>query len=383
MNRFRVCLVATAVLIVVTGCTRPDRAATADATIDPMVSVNTLLPAPEEYARLRIGTAEAPIPPWTKFLRGVKIVLDPGHGGDAHRRGFKRGPTGVREAEMNLRVAQYLRDLLVHVGAEVRLTRETDVDLSLAARAGVANEWGADIFISLHHNAVDNKPEVNYTSVWYHADVDHHPANLDLARYLAQGLYDGFPMPSFTDVPLKSDQLMYPAGFGVLSNARVTAALTESSFFSNPAEEQRLRDPAYNLREAHTLFLALARYAAAGLPRVQLLEPSAGVVSANGGPVRLRLDDGLRGRKSWGFARQMILSDSIVVRLDGRRIPHAFQNDGYLLEVELPAGLEPGTHTLDVRFQNMNKNSVLNPRIELRVEPPAGLARGRGSRSGG
>lgn len=335
-----------------------------------MVSVNTLRPAPPDFAEQRVGTADWPIPPYAKFLAGVKICLDPGHGGDAHKRGYKRGPTGVREAEMNLRVAQYLRAFLERAGAEVRLTREEDVDSSLAERAAVANEWGADLFLSLHHNAIGNKPHVNHTTVWYHADVDYRPSNLDLARYVCQGLYDALALPQITDVPLKSDQLMYQDGFGILRHAQVTAALAETSFFTNPEEEQRLRDPEYNLREAYGFFLGLAKYAAGGLPRGRLSEPAGGETpAAEERPAALvfELDDGLRGRKSWGAERQMILTDSIAVRIDGELVPFTFVNEGYRLTVELPADLAPGSHEVEVQFQNMSKNSVLNPQFTIDV----------------
>ena len=67
-----------------------------------------------------------PVPrhPAQKYLEGWIIVLDPGHGGRADAKGYKRGPTGVREAEMNLRVAKLLRSLLEDAGATVTLTRE-------------------------------------------------------------------------------------------------------------------------------------------------------------------------------------------------------------------------------------------------------------------
>lgn len=360
------------VLLLLPGCAAR-KPAPPPAPVDPHTATGTLHAAPADYAQLRIGRPPYPLPPWSKFLRDVRIVLDPGHGGDAQQRGFKRGPTGVREAEMNLRVAQYLRDLLVAAGAQVRLTRESDVDLSHAARAAVANDWPADLFISLHHNAIDGKPQVNYTSVWYHAHVDTRPASLDLARYLCQGLYDALALPALTEVPLKSDQLMYPRGFAVLANCRVPCALTESSFYTNPQEEQRLRDPEYNLREAYGLFLALARYAAAGLPRVALREPADGIVRDER-RLAFQLDDGLRGRRSWGHERQMILGDSIVVKLDGRRLAHAFSSADYRLLVELPAGLPPGRHRIEVQFQNKSKNAVLNPLFEIEVQPPAPAA---------
>ena len=340
-----------------------------ESAVDPMLSVDTLFEAPPDYALTRIGSDEYPIPPYAKFLQGVKICLDPGHGGDASQRAYKRGPTGVREAEFNLRVAQYLRDLLTKAGAEVLLTREEDVEISLEARANMANTSGADLFVSCHHNAMDNKPEVNHTTVWYHRDVDYRPSDLDLARYLCQSLLDGIALPDITAVPLKSDQLMYENGFGLLRAARVTAALCETSFYTNPDEEQRLRDPEYNLREAYAIFLGLARYAAGGLPHARLVAPEGGVVTA-GTPTTLafELDDGLRARKSWGSERQMILSDSIAVRVDGKRLPHTFTNEGYRLTVELPTDLPPGEHRVEVQFQNMYKNSVLNPHFVITVQ---------------
>jgi N-acetylmuramoyl-L-alanine amidase len=368
---FAKCLHATLLgsLGVLIGCATPGPHAVAPSD-DPMLSVNTLHPAPDDFAESRIGSAEFPIPAYAKFLDGVRICIDPGHGGDAHKRGYKRGPTGVREAEMNLRVAKYLWAFLEAAGAEVRLTREEDVDLSLAERAAVANDWGADLFFSLHHNAVDNRPHVNYTTVWYHNDVDWRPANLDLARYLCNGLYDALAVPQLAEVPLKSDQLMYPDGFGVLRAAEVTAALTEASFFSNPEEEQRLRDPSYNLVEAHGLFIGLARYALAGLPRAHLIQPADGIVrDPRDATLVFALDDGLRGRQAWGHERQMILSDTIGVRIDGAKVPFDFVDEGesYTLTVPLPASLPPGVHDVAVHFHNMNKNAVLNPHFELVV----------------
>lgn len=336
-----------------------------DGGLDPMLSVDTLHPAPADYARQRIGDADHPVPPWAGYLEGIRILLDPGHGGDAHRRGYKRGPTGVREAEMNLRIARYLRDFLEHVGAEVRLTRDADVDVSLAERAEMANAWPADLFISLHHNAVDGRPQTNYTTVWYHGTVDRHPSSLDLARHLSDALHDALRLPRFVDVPLKSDQLMYQEGFGVLRPVRVTAALTESSFFTHPPEEQRLRDPAYNLREAHGLFLGLARYAAAGLPRARLTG-SATVSPDEPRELVFAVTDGLRDRKAWGHERRMILSDSIRATIGGRTLSSRHDDEAGTITVDLPA-LPAGSHVVELHFENMNKNSVLDRFFPIRV----------------
>jgi N-acetylmuramoyl-L-alanine amidase len=263
---------------------------------DPLTAVGTLLPAAGDFARGRVGQHPFALPTWSKHLKDVRIALDPGHGGDAHERGYKRGPTGVREAEINLRLAQYLAEFLRAAGALVLLTRDDDRDVTLDERAQIANRWPADLFISLHHNAMPKKPGTNYSSVWHHGSVDRCLASLDLARYLADGLHDALALDQVTDVPVKSDLLMYPGGFAVLRAAEMPAALCECSFYSNPDEEQRLRDPEYVLREAHGLFLALARYAHAGLPQIRLIEPADGVLALAGPRTLLfELDDGLRG----------------------------------------------------------------------------------------
>jgi N-acetylmuramoyl-L-alanine amidase len=339
----------------------PDNATQAD----PMISVDTLHSAPDDFALRRIGNEEFPIPNYSRFLKGVRICLDPGHGGDAHQRGYKRGPTGVREAEMNLRIARYLRDFLESVGAEVKLTRDGDVDLSLKERAKVATHWGADLFISLHHNAVSRKT-ANFTTVWYHGGVDDRPSGLDLARYLSFSLHDALAFPDIATVPLKSDQLMYEGGFGVLRNADVTSALCETSFFTHPGEEQRLRRPYHNLREAWGLFIGLARYAASGLPRVELIEPGDGVVTP-GQQLVFTLSDGLRERKSWGHERSMILAETIRVTINGREVPHTFTNEGYTLRADVPSDIQPGEAEVEVRFHNKMKNAVINPRMMVGV----------------
>src|SRR5438034_5439679 len=91
--------------------------------------------------------------PAEKYLKGLVIVLDPGHGGKDHN---GKGPTGILEADMNLRVGLILARLLRDAGADVTLTRSNDTFLELADRAKIANELHADLFVSLHHNSTQS-----------------------------------------------------------------------------------------------------------------------------------------------------------------------------------------------------------------------------------
>ena len=172
--------------------------------------------------------------------KGSQFVWIPGHGGQAHVPDYKRGPTGLREAEVNLQVALYLRALLQQVGVTVIMTRVDDSYVSLPTRSQIANEGGADFFISLHHNGIDN-PKVNYTSTWYHDDADTSRHSLDLARYIQQGVSDALRLPSSPASGLYSDKLVTTAGFGVLRMTECPAILCEASFLSNPEERSAVK----------------------------------------------------------------------------------------------------------------------------------------------
>jgi N-acetylmuramoyl-L-alanine amidase len=86
-----------------------------------------------------------------------RVCIDPGHGGDDPG---AVGPTGLREKDVTLAVCGLLADMLVRTGQiEVRFTRDGDyvpggsASLDLYARCRIANQWGADIFISVHCNS--------------------------------------------------------------------------------------------------------------------------------------------------------------------------------------------------------------------------------------
>lgn len=320
------------------GGVRPEPASAAPAgRLDPARS------PPDAYRWTELPEAAFPIPPYARFLRDVVIVLDPGHVGQSEKNrpdGWKRGPTGLREAEANLRVALYLREFLEAAGARVTLTREQDEprdirdEDDLAERAEIANRLRADALISIHHNAAD-RPEPNYTAVFYHADGGSIPASLCLGRELLGGINDALRLEKHVECGLWSDWTMYPSGFGLLRRLEVPGVLCESSFHTNPAEEQRLRDPSYNRREAYGMFLGLARWAQAGLPRVALLDPADGVVR-RGQTVTLQLDDGLSRRDGKGVRAAKLRPGSVVVEWDGRRAAYVLNAAKGILQVTLP-----------------------------------------------
>ena len=311
------------------------------------------------------------IPPYARYLEGIKICLDAGHGGLAHLPNYKRGPTGFREAEVNLRVALHLREFLTEVGAIVFMTRTDDSFVSITDRSRLANKNVVDFFISLHHNFFSN-PETNYTSTWYHQDADDSRASLDLARYVQQSVADTLQLPQFPPTGLYSDRLVIPSGFGVLRQTKRPAILVEASFYSNPEEEQRLKQESYNKREAYGYFLGIARYVAAGFPKGILLTPALGSSIETKTPrIQIRVADGLHERGAWMLKRQQVFSDSIRVKLDGVVVPHQYLRAEDLIVVTPPKPLSNGVHFVETNLVNYYGNHSLPSEQWFKVVPRA------------
>lgn len=312
----------------------------------------------------KLPKAEYTIPPFAKYLQKYKIAVDPGHGGLAHLPGYKRGPTGKREAEMNLRVAYFLKEFLEKAGAQVVLTRTADTFVSLADRNAIAEKEGCDFLISLHHN-VDEDPKTNYVAVYYHLHPDFSPLSLDLARNVYFALVEALRLPQVAEDGLLTDRLHYPAGFGLLRRSKIPAILLETSFYSNPAEEKRLSDWRYNRREAYAIFLGLARWAAGGIPSAELQQPAK--VSRNKQPeIVYALRDGIIERGGRSDGRLLIFSESTTLSIDGTRVRPTVNLGRGELRYTPEQPLDNGVHLLQVSVQNLFKNHNF-PRVDTLI----------------
>lgn len=167
-------------------------------------------------------------------LSGKTIVLDPGHGGfDIGA----TGPTGLAEKWVNLQVAADLEKLLELQGADVVLTRSTDVFVPLDTRIEIANKKKADLFICIHHNSIQNAPEVDRPQAYYWSATD--------TSKTAAGTF----LKAFEGFFSRPGDLMR-MDYEVLRLAKVPAILVESSFISSPERERWLRKPSNLWREA-------------------------------------------------------------------------------------------------------------------------------------
>ncbi len=115
----------------------------------PAVKIPPAEPAPQPAEPEEKYTPAAPAVAFSGKARPI-VVVDAGHGG--HDPGA--AANGVREKDVNLKAALQLGEILRQYGIDARLTRRTDVYLKLAERTAFANKNEADVFISLHCNAM-------------------------------------------------------------------------------------------------------------------------------------------------------------------------------------------------------------------------------------
>ncbi len=159
----------------------------------------------------------------------MKIFIDPGHGGNNPG---AVGVNGVVEAEVNLDVALRLGRLLQQAGYSVNYSRMGDTTVSLAQRARMANQWGADYFVSIHCNSNLNPVYTGCETFYYREGSVAQRFAIAVNNALAEetGLYN---IGTFQ------------ANFAVLRLTNMPAILVELALLSNPQDAQQLASSSF------------------------------------------------------------------------------------------------------------------------------------------
>ena len=190
------------------------------------------------------------------------VVIDPGHGGSEPG---AVGAGGLHEADLNLAVAKAAVAVLEADGVSVALTRNTDMRLTLAARAAIARAAGARAFVSIHHNADPDGPsDKPGTEVWYQA-ADRESRRLAGIIYEdVFALMSGYNADWVSDTDAGAKIRLNDRGtdyYGILRNSVGTpAVIAELAFISNPSEEQLLATAAVKNAEGAAVASAVERY---------------------------------------------------------------------------------------------------------------------------
>jgi N-acetylmuramoyl-L-alanine amidase len=186
-----------------------------------------------------------------------KVVIDPGHGGPDPG---AVGIAGLRETDVVLDVSLQLARLLQSRGVEVVLTRTTEVDVDLPPRVALANSSGADVFLSVHANALSMmRPDVNGIESFYFE-----PAG-NRARSLAAAVQRQMLAIS----PGSPDRGVRTARFFVIRRTVMPSTLVEMGFVTGALDAPRLMDANFRRRMAVALATGVLTYlqtTAKGLP---------------------------------------------------------------------------------------------------------------------
>lgn len=183
----------------------------------------------------------------SRSLRGERFVLvvDAGHGGN------DQGASGRRslEKEVNLKVARRVCKLIRKQcrGVEVIQTRPDDEFISLNDRAGMANFYRADLFISIHSNSAQGWAEGTETFI-------HPSARGSRSERMARLIEQEYVKAGRESRGVKT------ANFAVLRNTRMPAVLTEIGFISNRSEERFMNSHKGQKRLARSISNAFIRY---------------------------------------------------------------------------------------------------------------------------
>ncbi|MBY0345539.1 MAG: N-acetylmuramoyl-L-alanine amidase [Neisseriaceae bacterium] len=226
----------------------------------------------------------------------ITIMIDPGHGGEDSG---AIGPSGLREKDVVLKIARLLKQTINgQAGMRALLTRDEDIFIPLGVRVAKARQVKADLFISIHADAFTT-PSASGSSVFA---LSSSGASSAAGKFLAQtqnasdaigGVIskgkDPYLNKTLVDLTItatindglklgkqvlgsiaKLNRLhnqkgsVEQAGFAVLKAPDIPSILVETAFISNPNEESKLRDPAFQKKMALAIFEGINRYISQG-----------------------------------------------------------------------------------------------------------------------
>ena len=176
----------------------------------------------------------------------VVIAVDAGHGGSDPG---AIGPTGVKEKDVVLAIAQLLHKLIVQQRLDIVMIRDTDTFVPLEDRGQIAARGGATVFVSIHANA-STDANASGTQTFYD-----NPNSQALAAAVLDEVSKtvGLAARGTTRAEFKV----------LVDSSEIPAILVETAFITNPREEQMLRDPTVQQAFAQSILKGIERFLAA------------------------------------------------------------------------------------------------------------------------
>ncbi len=173
----------------------------------------------------------------------VVIVVDPGHGG---KDSGAPGLGGLLEKNVVLPISQRVASVLEQNGVQVVLTRNSDYFVELQGRVDLADRANADLFVSVHSNSIEGRPDVNGLETYYY------DSGYDLARVVHNTILES--------IPSLRNRGVRKARFYVLRKSSMPSILVETGYMSGVEDNPRLGSPEYQNRMADAIAQGILRY---------------------------------------------------------------------------------------------------------------------------
>ncbi len=173
----------------------------------------------------------------------VLVVLDPGHGG---KDSGAPGLGGLLEKDVVLPISTKVARILEQNGVQVVLTRDADFFVELQGRVDIAKRVNATLFVSIHANSVDNRPDVNGLEVYYY------DSGYGLAETVRQTILQ--------NISTLNNRGTRKARFYVLRKNSMPAILVETGYMTGREDNPRLGSSEYQSRMAEGIARGVLNY---------------------------------------------------------------------------------------------------------------------------
>ncbi|AFY47264.1 N-acetylmuramoyl-L-alanine amidase [Nostoc sp. PCC 7524] len=188
-------------------------------------------------------TISQPVPR-TPVPRGkVLVVIDPGHGG---KDSGAPGLGGLLEKDVVLPIGRRIAEILEQNGVQTVLTRDADFFVELQGRVDIAERVNATVFVSVHANSVENRPDVNGLEVYYYE------SGYALAESVRKSILQ--------NIGTIKDRGTRKARFYVLRKSSMPSILVEAGYMSGREDNPRLGSPEYQNRMAEAIARGILQY---------------------------------------------------------------------------------------------------------------------------
>ncbi|MGB7417222.1 MAG: N-acetylmuramoyl-L-alanine amidase [Thermosynechococcaceae cyanobacterium] len=192
--------------------------------------------------------SQSPSTPLPRVQGQPVVMIDPGHGG---KDPGAIGIGGLRETDVVLEMSTQVAQLLQQAGVAVRMTRRDETFVSLQGRVDYAESARANLFVSIHANAISlSRPDINGLETFHAPGAS---AGSVLARTIHNTILRNISMGS---------RGVKAARFYVIRKSSMPSVLVETGFLTGAEDNARLRNPAWRSRMAQSIAQGILNYLA-------------------------------------------------------------------------------------------------------------------------